>query len=326
MEPWQAAITAAASLILAFAAVLIPTGIAYKLAFYSDRRKRRDPYRAIEGETFEPLREICKANIDLLYSLPAEDILIKSFDGLTLRAKYYKGRGGEPYHLLFHGYKSSAYLDFSGGAIECIKRGGNVILIDQRAHGDSEGRTIAFGVLERRDVHSWISYTEKRFGKDISIFLWGVSMGAATVLSSLEYPMPKSVAGVIADCPFSSPLSIITLVAGKMGLPHWLVPWLIRPAALIWGGFRLAERDAKHAVKNAGVPILLIHGDADTFVPRCMSDEIYEAARDAGVDISYHVFEGADHAMSYLNDKERYLSLIDSFIPSAIEKKLNRTV
>jgi len=318
MEPWIIAVIIAASVIFVLATVLIPTGIAYKMTFYSNRKKPRDPYRAIEGAAFDSVREKCRANIDALYAYPSETVKIPSHDGLMLAAHYYKGREGAPYHLMFHGYKSSAFLDFSGGAIECINRRDNVILVDQRAHGESEGKTIAFGVKERRDVHSWIKYTEERFGKDIKIILWGISMGAATVLSSLEFPMPKSVKGVVADCPFSSPLGIIKLVAGGMGLPLVVVAPLMRPAAIIYGGFRLGKNEAKRAVKKAKVPVLLIHGDADGFVPRYMSDEIYDAARQAGVDIRYHVFEGADHAMSYLVDKERYMSITDAFLADCL--------
>ena len=321
MEPYIVAVIVAASVIFVLATVLIPSGVAYKMTFYSDRKKKRDPYRAIESAAFDSVREKCRKNIDELYALPSEEISVKSHDGLVLRAHFYKGRDGEPFHLMFHGYKSSAFLDFSGGAIECIERGGNVILIDQRAHGDSEGKTISFGVRESLDVHTWIKYTEERFGSDITVFLWGISMGAATVISSLEFPVSGSVAGVIADCPFSSPLGIITRGAGTMGLPRAIGPFLMRPAALIWGGFRLGHREAKRAIRNARVPVLLIHGDGDTFVPRYMSDEIYKEAMDAGVGIEYHVFPGAEHAMSYLEDKERYTALTDAFLKNCIEKK-----
>ena len=291
------------------------------MTFYSNRTKKRDPYKAIEREAFDSVRDKCRENIDLLYSLDAEILSVRSHDGLTLKARFFRGKNDKIYHLMFHGYKSTPYLDFMGGATDLIRRGENVILVDQRAHGDSEGKTICFGAKERRDVHTWIKHTEKLFGEDIKIFLWGVSMGAATVLSSLEFPHSDSVVGVIADCPFSSPLGIITLVANKMGLPRPFVPLLMRPAAVVCGGFRLGKREARRAVMKSKLPILLIHGDADTFVPSYMSDEIYKAAVDAGVDISYHVFPNADHAMSYLSDKERYISLVDGFIAKCLDEK-----
>lgn len=52
----------------------------------------------------------------------------------------------------------------------------NVLLVDQRSHGESEGRLITFGVKERRDVVTWIDYVLEHFGDDTEIFLSGLSM------------------------------------------------------------------------------------------------------------------------------------------------------
>ncbi len=320
MEPYAIALTVLGGTLvfLFFAAV----AFAYRQAFYSNRKKTRDPYRTLDlVKGFEVAREDCRKKIDRLYSLPSEKIEITSRDGLKLSARFYKGKNGAPYHLMFHGYKSTPFLDLLGGGVEFTNKGHNVILVDQRAHGDSEGKTITFGVLESYDALDWIKYTVERFGEDIEIILFGVSMGAATVLSALEFPLHPSVRGVIADSPFSSPMEIMQSVAKKMHVPPRVSTFLLRPAALIFGRFRLGRRSAKNAVKNAGVPVLLIHGDDDSFVPRYMSDEIYKSARSAGRDIRYLVFPGADHVMSYLTDMERYIREVNIFLKYALDKK-----
>lgn len=302
---------------------LLCVRFAYRTAFYSNRKKTRDPYRTLESvKGFEAARESCRKKVDRLYSFPSEKIEIRSRDGLKLSARFYKGKDGAPYHLMFHGYKSTPFLDFLAGGVEFIDKGHNVILVDQRAHGDSEGKTIGFGVLESYDALDWIKYTTERFGGEIEILLFGVSMGAATVLSALDFPLHPSVKGVIADSPFSAPIDIMKSVAKKMHVPSAVATPLLRTAAFVFGGFRLGKRSAREAVKNAEVPILLIHGDDDAFVPRYMSDEIYKSAKLAGRDIRYLVFPGADHVMSYLTDEERYIREVNIFLKYALKKQL----
>ena len=43
-------------------------------------------------------------------------------------------------------------------------RGYQMLLVDERAHGDSEGTYIGFGCLDREDALLWITYAVKRFG------------------------------------------------------------------------------------------------------------------------------------------------------------------
>lgn len=143
-------------------------------------------------------------------SIPYEDVFITSFDGLRLHAKFYAASERKaPVQIMFHGYKSSAERDFCGGLREGIDGGFNVLLVDQRAHGESEGKYLTFGVNERFDCLSWASYAAERFGNDVKIYLYGISMGAATVLMASALPLPKSVSGIVADCGYTSPKDII---------------------------------------------------------------------------------------------------------------------
>ena len=77
------------------------------------------------------------------------------------------------------------------------------------------------------------------------------------------------------------------------------------------GGFGLYDANAADAVKKANVPILLIHGDDDRFVPWEMSKRIAEAAPDK---VEFHTFEGAGHGLSYLVDRNRYEKIVGDFL------------
>ncbi|MBQ9544587.1 MAG: alpha/beta hydrolase [Clostridia bacterium] len=280
----------------------------YYLAF----KPRKD-----RGKTSEPLalpgcarfadrsRELIKASIALGY----ETVSVKSFDGLTLRGRYREIKKGAPLHLQFHGYRSYAPRDFSGNTVLAEKLGFNTLSVDQRAHGDSEGRAICFGVKERYDVVTWARYAAGRF--DCPIFISGISMGGATVLMASDLELPDKVVGIIADCPYSSPKLIIKKVARDMGLPAdlcWPFAWL---GALIFGGFVMKDSvTALSSIKNSRLPVLLIHGDADSFVPSKMSLDLKAAG---GEKVRLELFAGADHGVSFLSDEKRYEKLLLDF-------------
>ena len=188
--------------------------------------------------------------------------------------------------------------------------GHNVLLINQRCHGGSEGHTITFGILERRDVLGWIRYACDRFG-NVPILLSGISMGAATVLMVSGMELPDNVKGIIADCPYDAPSNIIRKVLGQdMGMPVKVVYPLIRMGGMLYGKFNLNADSPVEAVKKATVPILLIHGDDDRFVPYSMSCNIYAAAPEK---IEFHTIPGAGHALNYVKDPEGYSRIVNSF-------------
>ena len=193
---------------------------AYRKTFYRRRRREEDIYVALDRLP-ENIALRTRQLIGDLDGIEFEPVEIRSDDGLRLFARYYHVADGAPLHIQFHGYRSHSLRDFCGGNPLARDCGHNTLLVDQRAHGNSEGHTISFGIKERVDCLRWVEYATRRFGKETPIFLTGVSMGAATVLMATELPLPPNVVGVIADCPYSSPRAIIRKVIGDMGLPVW---------------------------------------------------------------------------------------------------------
>lgn len=286
----------------------------YRIAFYSSG-KDREKIPEINGEKYEVHKAALRNLFRELQSKPCEFVTIQSHDGLTLSGRYYHTADGAPLAIGFHGYRSCWLTDFCGGSDIAFQLGQNVLLIDERAHGKSQGRSITFGIKERQDLLRWVQYAVDRFGKETKIVLYGVSMGAATVLMASELELPENVKGIVADCPYSSPLDIILEVGRQTGYP----PKLIRPfvilAAKLFAGFDVRETSAEEAVKHTKVPILIIHGADDTFVPASMS-EIVERANPKMV--TRHTFPGADHVLSYMVDTPRYRKLVTDFLRSVL--------
>ena len=302
-------------LFLLFAAavgvVLLISLYTFRVCFFAPADRLEDPYEQMQGQQYADLSDSILRCTKIMDDAPCEWVRIRSHDGLSLSGRYYHTREDAPIQIMFHGYRSMALRDSAGGYILAKKMGFNVLAVDQRAHGCSKGRVISFGIQERKDCLSWVQYAAKRFGEKTPIVLSGLSMGAATVLMASSLNLPSSVTAIIADCPYSSPAGIIRKVSADRHYPQKLVYPFIRLGAKIYGGFDLEETSAVEAVKNAKVPILLIHGEADHFVPCHMSREIYSACH---CPAQLHTFPDAGHGLSYMVDPIRYEAITVNFL------------
>ena len=296
-------------LCLALAVLLGGGYYAYRVAFWSPKKGRED-LPVHKGKQYEPhLPEIARL-LQTLIDRPCELVSVTSYDGLTLWGRYYHVSDGAPLDIAFHGYRSASLTDFCGGAEISREMGHNLLLIDQRAHGKSQGSTITFGIKERYDVLTWVDYALERLGKDTKILLYGISMGASTVLMASELPLPENVKGIVADCPYSSPTKIIRAVGRKLRIPAAVAAVFSWAGAKVYGGFDLRETDPVRAVKQAKVPIVLIHGESDGFVPCDMSAEIQRANPQK---VYRCTFPGADHGISFLVNPNRYRQIVREF-------------
>lgn len=295
--------------ILAMLAVLIlaVSYAGYWIAFYNPVHRHQETL-IIRGKR-DPacLEELCQE----MAQQPFEQVFITAHDGIRLSARYYHRSDTGPIHIQFHGYRGSGVRDFCGVHGICKKMGISTLVVDQRAHGLSGGNTMTFGILERYDCQAWTNYVRERFGSSRSIYLSGVSMGAATVLMASSLPLPENVAGIIADCPYSTPGAIIRKVISDVRVPAMLVYPFVAFGAFVFGGFRVWEESAIRAVSCTRIPVLLIHGSEDKYVPAEMSMEIFEKC--AGKRY-LEIFPGAGHGGSCVTDPVRYERILRSFM------------
>ncbi len=292
----------------------------YITAFTNPRKRRHDDYILPSGDQYEHAKDTMYRLIDEMKVIPYESVEIVSYDGLKLCARYYCVKEGAPLQIQFHGYRGTALRDFCGGNKLARENGFNTLVVDQRAHGNSQGRTITFGIKERYDCLSWAQYAANRW-PDVKILLVGVSMGAATVLAASDLPLPDNVVGIIADCPYSKPSEIIKKVMADAKLPRALYP-LVKLGARLFGHFDIDGDGAEQAVAHANKPILLLHGTDDRLVPCQMSRRIAENCR---TPVQIETFEGAGHALSYLQDGARYKNACLTFAQKCIDGTLSET-
>ena len=282
----------------------------YRMAFHPVPIKGDRSAKALNNPQFRAQREHINQLIAAMEARPYELVSIVVRDGVRLTGRYYHQADGAPLDVGFHGYRGSPVRDFSGGAKCSFEAGHNVLLVNERSQNGSEGRCITFGILEHQDCLAWITYANERFGSP-DMIIFGVSMGAATILMAAGLDLPDNIRGIIADSPYSTPLDIICEVGKEMHIPAPVTAALAIGAARIFGGFDLRAASAAEAVKKAKAPILLIHGENDHFVPCGMSGVI---AKNCASPVQLETFPNAEHGLSYLTDTLRYERLVQEFI------------
>ena len=292
-------------------ATLATAYVCFFRIFYSPRKKCEDEFPIPDGKAYAERREQLIDWVKGARELPHTDVSITSSDGLKLCGKYYEYKKGAPLEILFHGHRGSAERDLSGGVYRCFELGHNALIVDHRASGRSEGKVITFGIKERRDCVDWVNFAINNIDADAKIIITGISMGAATVMMMSAMDLPSNVVGVLADCGYTSSEDIIKKVMRDMKLPADLLYPFARLGARLFGGFDLDEFSPIEAMKKCRLPIIFFHGDADSYVPRYMSEQNFEACVSDKKRLV--IIEGAEHGLCFPAAMEKYVTELGDF-------------
>lgn len=259
------------------------------------------------------------AGRDWLLARESREVEITSFDGLKLRARLYPcdrtlaGEEDRPVLLLAHGFRSYGAFDFSCGCPFYVEQGFDLLLIDQRAHGRSEGRYICFGVNEGRDVADWCRWLDEEYpGRPV--VLAGISMGATSVLTAAgSEDLPANVRGVVADCGFTDCGGEFSHVLRQMyHLPARPIMALTEPLCRKRLGFGFWDHSTEKAAARMSLPVLFFHGALDALVPPDNSRRAFAAC--ASADKELVIVDDADHGQSFLADEAGCRAKLTAFL------------
>lgn len=192
--------------------------------------------------------------------------------------------------------------------------GYNVLMPDNRGAGSSGGRYISYGYYDKNDVIKWADDLIND-NKNSDITLYGLSMGAATVMmASGEKDLPKQVSSIIEDCGYSSVWKEI-VYQGQQGyhLPPFPLIYSVSLENKIRQGWFFQEGDADKSLTKDTRPILLIHGNKDTYVPTSMVYDNYRAVK-KGTPKELLVVKGAIHARSFETNPGLYRTTVAKFM------------
>lgn len=242
--------------------------------------------------------------------LPYETVVIETGDGLSLEGWWIEEPDASRTAVLVHGWGGGKH---NAHVVETARTyagaGFDVLMLDLRAHGGSEGERVTMGYREVRDVRAALAWLEERGTAPGEVVLHGWSMGGATVLRAA----PGTGAGaVVTEAAYADlPPLLRQRLPEASGLPAFFTPgmfimgrwflgidaWAVRP-----------EEDARRLYEE-GVPCMIIHSEADALIPFEHGETLAKAHPEA----TFWRLGNYDHVKAYTHPdyRERLLRFLD---------------
>lgn len=247
-------------------------------------------------------------------TFPYDTVKLKTAKGLLLDAWYGKtdsvSRGTV---ILFHGITSNKGVMISE-ANEFRFLGYNVLLVDFRAHGKSEGSITTAGVRESEDVK--VAYEFVAAQKEKNIFLWGLSMGAVVICkAAADYNLQP--AGMILEMPFASLQKHLEGRARTLGFPGEPFGFLVTFWMGVERGFNGFGHKTTAYAKQITCPVLLQWGANDTYVTKTEVEAIFNNIP-AG-DKKLVIYDNAGHESLQRKNTTLWRSEVEPFLKKNTE-------
>ena len=247
-----------------------------------------------------------RINIKELEAKPCEVVKIKN-DGLTLSGRFYN-QGSSNTVIMAHGYHAKAFNNFHASSQAFFNHNYNILMIDERAHNDSEGRYTTVGIKEQYDIISWIKWVEETTNTN-NIILYGVSMGAST-LGYLSNKLEDTlVRAIVMDCGFTSFYDEVFYKTKTSALLPFVLFYMRLYAKMVLGID--IRKSTLESLKDAKVPVYFIHGLNDEMVPVEHTIAAFNATTS---EKRVHYVEECGHTTAFLIDYDYLDKDLFSFI------------
>lgn len=254
-----------------------------------------------------------RQDTDWFEKIEKSEHTIESYDGLNLYASLIsQATESNLCVVLCHGYSSkrSSMAVFARYYYENYHA--HICMIDARAHGESEGKTIGFGYHDRNDLHQWINLLKLQYGRNTQFILHGISMGASTLLYASIDGYDSSVKGIITDSAFVDLRPIFMRQMKQIyRLPAFPFIYFVDFVMKYVYKIPFDKTNLINQKDKLLTPCLIVHGKSDRFVPYEMAETlnmIYPV---------YHQFlavENANHALAFSTNPELYKKEIEKFV------------
>ena len=178
------------------------------------------------------------------------------------------------------------------------------LVMDNRAHGRSDGLYTTYGYFEKKDISKMVTYLQKKF-PDIPIGIWGSSMGGAITLQSLAIDDRLSFG--IVESTFTNLNQIVydyqKRFSGGIGL-RFTTDYTLNKAGKI-AGFIPEDVNPLSAVKHIKQPVFIAHGDKDKRINYRYGEQLYEAL--VAKEKYFELVKGAGHLnLGVIGGKDYY--------------------
>lgn len=238
-----------------------------------------------------------------------KDVYTTSSDNFKLHA-HFINNNSNVFVIIVHPYEArGSYMKYF--AQKFYNMGFNILAIDLRTHGESEGKIYSLGYLERLDVLAWIRYINDNYS-NAEIILYGISMGANAVMMCSCESSSYNVKVIIEDAGFTNAYEQLKRrldIAYKFSfLPIIEFTSLMTKIRL---GFSFKDIDVQKRISKSMIPILFIHGDKDELVDYNMVNKLYESCSSQKEKL---IIKNGKHISAVFNDEELYWNTIYDFI------------
>lgn len=250
------------------------------------------------------LKALYRETLDEFSKLEFQPVTIRAHDGKRLNGLHLD-RKSDKLMILAHGYRTRPEINFAPQIRDFLAQGYDLLVIDHRAHGKSEGRFGSMGCLEGKDLLGWIEWAPYE-----KVAFYGMSMGCTAVGHASGEIAPGKVRALIMDCGFSNFYDELNYKCDLWHMPK--------------AGFAKAEnllarmilrvdlrKNTQSSLKKCGIPVFFLHGSADDEVPIKEMRLQYEAC--AGEKRCMAV-DNAPHALAYVFGGEKAQNAIADFL------------
>lgn len=237
-------------------------------------------------------------------------------DNLKLCGEYFDF-GFEKCVLIEQGRAESLLYDYYF-AKPYKEAGCNVLVIDTRANGLSEGDFVGVGVAESRDVTAWINYITENYPQNKEFYIHGICIGsAAAILAAAKPDFPKCVKAIIAEGTYHSFYESFREHLVELKKPIYPVLWQIRLICKIHLGIDIKKQSPINYIDKIDVPFLLLCGKQDAYsIPeKCQS--LFDKCSSSKKRLVW--FEKGAHSHLRINAEEKYDNEIKKFISEITE-------
>jgi pimeloyl-ACP methyl ester carboxylesterase len=193
----------------------------------------------------------------------------------------------------------------------------NVVLFDQRNHGQSGGTETTLGVREGSDLEAVVEWLRATHNPS-AVAVFGSSMGAATALGAIADGM--AVNAVILD---SAPASLAAAAQRRvenMGYPLSLpVSWAILLGTLFRTGIDVTAADPELSIRGLGhLPVLVLQGGADEAIDADSAERLAAAGTRYGAEVEVQVCAGAHHSELITTCPDDYRAWVLGFLARSL--------
>lgn len=246
-----------------------------------------------------------------------EPVRVNAPDGKILRGTYIENRrDSHKTVILIHGlYQNRTmclpYMD------EYRRLGYNILLIDLRGHGESEGDHTEWGISEVDDLLMWCQWLQNR-DPQMTIGLHGISLGASMALLYAGSEYGQDLSFVVADSAYGNIISLgreklWQAVGDKRAIWGYNLLDPFFQAAMFYHTHKMVSSlEPAQAVKRMKVPVLFLHGSEDELVPVKTARSLYDNCTSPKKEI--HIFEGSPHAVGIETDQSEYMRVLSQFL------------